>query len=73
MPQTASGSVSSLTSKDWLDLDLPIIRPGEEPLPCEPPDFFEQLVHARFLLSCQPSDFFQKRLAQMNPEPFVMI
>ena len=72
MPQKASASAYSPTSKDWLDLDLPEIGPDDEPLPCPQVDFAAQIAHAKFLLSCQAPDFFDKRLAQMNPEPFVM-
>ncbi len=72
MPQTAYENDCSPISNDLFDLDLPVIGPGEEPLPSPKANFLEQMAHAHFLLSCQPTDFFKKRLAQMNPEPFVM-
>jgi hypothetical protein len=54
------------------DLNLPEIGPGDEPLPAPAPGWKEQFAHAEFLLSCQPPDFHEKRLARMNPEPFVL-
>jgi hypothetical protein len=72
MPQNPSANACSPISNDLFDLNLPEIGPGDEPLPAPAPGWKEQFAHAEFLLSCQPPDFHEKRLARMNPEPFVM-
>ncbi len=72
MPHPASENDSSVISDDLFDLDLPEIKDGEGPLACPAPSFDLQMRHARFLLSTQPADFYEKRLASMNPEPFVL-
>jgi hypothetical protein len=67
MPPTPSENASAATSRSLYDLDLPVVREGEEPLPLEEPSYEFMLAHARFLLNsglasrCQP-----------NPEPFVL-
>ena len=55
MPPPPSAADSSRTSKatanDWLELHLPEVTPGQEPLPHREPSFEAQLAHARLLLS----------------------
>jgi len=72
MPQKASVSDCSQTSKDLFDLNLPTLEPGEKLLPSPAPTLEEQLAHAEFLLSAQPKSVHAERLARMNPEPFVL-
>ena len=54
------------------DLDLPVVREGEEPLATPEPTYAAQMRHARFLLRSQPPDFYARRLEAMNPERFTL-
>lgn len=67
MPQTPYESDSGATSKDLFDLDLPVVREGEEPHPPEKPSYELMIAHARFLID---SGFDARR--KPNPEPFVL-
>ena len=55
MPRKPSATNFSKTSKatgnDWLELNLPEVKPGEEPLPHREPSFEAMMAHARMLLS----------------------
>lgn len=74
MPRPLSENGSSATSPTPAmslgDLDLPVIAPGEEPLPSPAPSYEAQRAHSLFLLSSYPPSYFADRLARMNPEPF---
>ena len=70
MPRPASKNDSSTISHEIFDLNLPIVHPGEEPLPSPQPSYDMQMQHARFLLRAQPRDFYARRLAAMNPARF---
>jgi hypothetical protein len=72
MPQRASKNDSSATSKTLFELDLPVVGTKDAPLPHPEPSFELQMQHAEFVLRSQPPDFYEKRLAAMNPEPFVL-
>ena len=52
------------------DLDLPVVREGEEPLPTPAATYVAQMRHAQFLLRSQPPDFYARRLEGMNPARF---
>jgi hypothetical protein len=69
MAPTPSAPVSSATSDSLYDLDLPVVREGEEPLPLEEPSYELMRAHARWLLRSQPP---HSPAAQPNPEPFVL-
>jgi hypothetical protein len=51
MPHPASKNDSSAISDDLLDLNLPVIGPGEGPISHPEPTFDEQIAHARMLLA----------------------
>lgn len=53
--------------RDIYDLDLPVVREGEEPLPLGEPSYELMLAHARFLI-----DSGQDSHRLPNPEPFVL-
>ena len=67
MQPTPSANDSYKTSISLFDLDLPVVREGEGPLPLEEPSYELMLQHARFLLRSggQP-------ISRPNPEPFVL-
>ena len=69
MPVPPSESASGATSKSLFDLDLPVIREGEEPLPSPAPSYELMLAHARFLLRSGGANAEPSR---PNPEPFVL-
>ena len=70
MPQRVSENDSSTTLAEIFELNLPVVQPGEEPLPTPRPSYEAQMRHAQFLLRAQPAGFHARRLAAMNPEPF---
>ena len=47
---TDCSGTSSKTGTDWLELELPVIKPGEEPLPHRSPSYDAIMAHARMLL-----------------------
>lgn len=66
-----SKNVCSGISGSIYDLNLPEVRPGEEPRSCPQPSFELTLSHARFLIKsglAHPSIPDRKP----NPEPFVL-
>jgi hypothetical protein len=67
MPPTPPGNDSAAISSSLFDLDLPVVREGEEPLPLEEPSYEFMPAHARFLLE---SGLAFPR--QPNPEPFML-
>jgi hypothetical protein len=48
---THCSGTSKTTATDWLELDLPEVKSGEEPLPHREPSFEAMMAHARMLLS----------------------
>ena len=72
MPRHPSENVSSGTLGSILDLNLPAVRPGQEPLTHPEPSYELQMSHARFLIASQGEGFWDRRLERMNPEPFVL-
>ena len=73
MPRRVLKTDSSTISNEIFDLNLPIVHPGEEPLPSPQPSYDMQMQHARFLLRAQPRDFYAHRLVAMNSEPFCFL
>lgn len=66
-PSATNGSgTSKTTGNDWLELDLPEVKPGEEPLPHREPSFETMMAHARILLPW----WREMPLAPKNTEPF---
>jgi len=61
-------SVSSTTSDSLHDLDLPVVREGEEPLPLDEPSYELTHAHALWLLRSAPLP----EPPPPNPEPFVL-
>ncbi len=72
MPPNPSATDSFTTSKkvesDWLDLNLPEVKPGEEPLPHREPSFEAIMSHAHMLLPW----WRQTPPIPKNSEPFRM-
>jgi hypothetical protein len=58
-----------MTSSSLYDLDLPVVREGEGPLPAPAPSYETMLAHARFLIKSAPDPAALNR--QPSPEPFV--
>ncbi len=59
-----------MNSDSVYDLNLPLVREGEEPLPLDSPTEEAQFAHARFLASGKSAEFWEERRARMNPKPF---
>jgi len=51
------------------DLDLPLVREGEEPRPLDEPSYELMQAHARFLLRSAAKNNVR---SHPNPEPFVL-
>jgi len=69
MAQTPSASASGVTSDNIYDLDLPIVREGEEPLPHDEPSYELMRAHALWLLRAQSP---LPQSPAPNPKPFVL-
>jgi hypothetical protein len=69
MAQTPSAKDSDATSDSLYDLNLPVVREGEEPLPLEEPSYELMRAHALWLLRTQKPPLEPSR---PNPEPFVL-
>ena len=69
MPVPSSESDSTVTSTNLFDLDLPVVREGEGPLPLGEPSYELMREHAWFLLRAGGLNAAPSR---PNPEPFVL-
>lgn len=69
MDQTPSANSSAATSGSIYDLDLPVVREGEEPLPLEEPSYELQRAHALWLLRATTPPHPP---SIPNPEPFTL-
>jgi len=67
MPQNPSENDSNATWASSFDLDLPVVREGEGPIPASPPSYELMLMHARFLV-----DSGLATQQEPCPEPFVL-
>lgn len=67
MPYQPSENDSSETLGNLFDLNLPVVREGEGPLPAPRPTWQAKMAHAEFL---RRSGLAVRR--KPNPEPFVM-
>jgi hypothetical protein len=73
MHPTTSGkdSKETFSVENIYDLNLPEVKPGEEPLPSRAPSYKRMMAHAKILIRMgRPSA--EERRAMMNPEPFRM-
>ena len=61
---------SPATEADRFDLNLPVIGPGEEPLPHRQPHPAALANHIRALLRSRRKLSAEERAADKNPEPF---
>ena len=62
-------SSSNAISGSLYDLDLPVVREGEEPLPLEEPSYELMRAHALWLLRATSP---RPETSAPNPEPFVL-
>lgn len=66
----SSGTPGKFSKEELFDLNLPEVRPGEEPLPSEGFTYEAQMAHARFLLSTKSEAYFEEREKLRQTEPF---
>ncbi len=77
MPLKPSKNGSSATSAsddlgNIYDLNLPVVKPGEELLPPKPPSFKQMMEHATMIIRMFGRPSAAERAKLMNPEPFRM-